>query len=622
MASRKPLVRVGGQNVQLPAGDILAGVGDFLKNGSVAMTGPFNQAPQVSIPASSVVDIGGAGSDSIYISGGGTTINSFSGGVDGMRRQIQFGSGVILASGLVPGGAHTTLSGDNAEFQAASATAWRCLSYTKADGTALVSSGSGPASTDALPEGSTNLYFTAARAQAANTDKVPLSSVGAASGVAPLGSDSKIASAYLPSYVDDVLEYSNLAAFPATGETGKIYIALDTNREYRWSGSTYIQLVASPGTTDNVPEGTTNLYFTAARVLNTVLAGLSLATGTAVVSTDSILVAIGKLQAQSTAQDTAIAGKEPTITAGTSAQYWNGAKAFVDFATSVRSSVLTGLSVATATAASATDSVLVAIGKLQAQITSRPGKNLLINGLFNVNQRGYASGSATNTANQYTYDRWRVLTSGQSISLSGVVATFPAGGGGQIVEGADLLTGTYTLSWTGTGTATVAGNAVANGGQVNLTAGTNVDVVFVGQISYPKLEFGVAKTAWEIRTFAEELIRCKRYFRKSFPYGVAPAQATGTYLGAVKYVCPGSAGAYSTVFVSYDVSMRGVPILTTFSPIAADSNWYNQGAGSSSGGAVAALGVGADSFCLFNASANTSTAATTMAVHYTADAEL
>lgn len=52
----------------------------------------------------------------------------------------------------------------------------------------------------------------------------------------------KIPSSQLPAYVDDVLEFTNLAAFPATGESGKIYIALDTNLEYRWSGSQYINI--------------------------------------------------------------------------------------------------------------------------------------------------------------------------------------------------------------------------------------------------------------------------------------------------------------------------------------------------------------------------------------------
>jgi hypothetical protein len=65
---------------------------------------------------------------------------------------------------------------------------------------------------------------------------------GAANGYAPLGSDSKISSTYLPSYVDDVLEYANLAAFPGTGSTGVLYVAIDTGYQYRWSGSTYVEI--------------------------------------------------------------------------------------------------------------------------------------------------------------------------------------------------------------------------------------------------------------------------------------------------------------------------------------------------------------------------------------------
>lgn len=49
----------------------------------------------------------------------------------------------------------------------------------------------------------------------------------------------------LPSYVDDVIESANLAAFPATGEAGKIYVALDTGRTYRWGGSSYVELTDS-----------------------------------------------------------------------------------------------------------------------------------------------------------------------------------------------------------------------------------------------------------------------------------------------------------------------------------------------------------------------------------------
>jgi len=54
--------------------------------------------------------------------------------------------------------------------------------------------------------------------------------------------DGKVPSSQLPSYVDDVVEVANYAALPVTGEVGKIYITLDTNFIYRWSGSTYIEI--------------------------------------------------------------------------------------------------------------------------------------------------------------------------------------------------------------------------------------------------------------------------------------------------------------------------------------------------------------------------------------------
>ncbi|CAA7196803.1 autotransporter outer membrane beta-barrel domain-containing protein [Chryseobacterium potabilaquae] len=56
----------------------------------------------------------------------------------------------------------------------------------------------------------------------------------------------KVPASQLPSYVDDVLEFADLSSFPNPGEEGKIYVALDTNRIYRWSGSAYIEV--SPDT--------------------------------------------------------------------------------------------------------------------------------------------------------------------------------------------------------------------------------------------------------------------------------------------------------------------------------------------------------------------------------------
>ena len=77
--------------------------------------------------------------------------------------------------------------------------------------------------------------------------------------------DGKVPSSQLPSYVDDVIEVANLAALPVSGETSKIYITLDSNKVYRWSGSTYVEISPSPGSTDSITEGSVNLYYTNSR---------------------------------------------------------------------------------------------------------------------------------------------------------------------------------------------------------------------------------------------------------------------------------------------------------------------------------------------------------------------
>lgn len=81
--------------------------------------------------------------------------------------------------------------------------------------------------------------------QAALDGKLDDSQLGAVNGVASLDAGGKVPTAQLPSYVDDVLEFANQAAFPATGESGKIYIAQDTNNTYRWTGSTYVEISPS-----------------------------------------------------------------------------------------------------------------------------------------------------------------------------------------------------------------------------------------------------------------------------------------------------------------------------------------------------------------------------------------
>ena len=102
-------------------------------------------------------------------------------------------------------------------------------------------------------------YYTETEIDAALAGKQPIGSY------ATLDGDGKVPATQLPSYVDDVLEFADLAAFPVSGESGKIYVSLDSLKTYRWSGSAYVEISASPGSTDAVPEGSVNLYYTTAR---------------------------------------------------------------------------------------------------------------------------------------------------------------------------------------------------------------------------------------------------------------------------------------------------------------------------------------------------------------------
>ena len=95
-------------------------------------------------------------------------------------------------------------------------------------------------------DGSSNITVNAVD----STARIASSLIGAANGVCPLDSTSKILSTYLPSYVDDVVEYNTFSAFPSIGETGKIYVDVSTNKVYRWSGTVYVYITS--GAVDSV----------------------------------------------------------------------------------------------------------------------------------------------------------------------------------------------------------------------------------------------------------------------------------------------------------------------------------------------------------------------------------
>jgi hypothetical protein len=158
-------------------------------------------------------------------------------------------TGVTAGSGLTGGGASGSVTVSHADTSSQSSvdnSGGTVIQDITLDGfghvTALGSKTLTAADVGAATASHTHSISQVTGLQTALDNKLDDSQKGAANGLAELDATGKVPSAQLPSYVDDVLEYAASANFPATGETGKLYVALDTNDVYRWSGSAYVKV--------------------------------------------------------------------------------------------------------------------------------------------------------------------------------------------------------------------------------------------------------------------------------------------------------------------------------------------------------------------------------------------
>lgn len=103
----------------------------------------------------------------------------------------------------------------------------------------------GQATCDSAGNTIVDTYATKATVTSLTSDYTSLKNDPTKYGIATLDTRGKVPSSQLPSYVDDVLEYSSKSKFPATGEAGKIYVDTTTNLTYRWGGSSYVEISAS-----------------------------------------------------------------------------------------------------------------------------------------------------------------------------------------------------------------------------------------------------------------------------------------------------------------------------------------------------------------------------------------
>lgn len=210
-----------------PTGSLI-GTADLPVGHIISIPGAAGPQGDDGPPGRSVVDVSASGNDLVFLMSDSTTERA-----------------------TVPALAGAAADAERAELAADLADAYADLAVN-AQQQAQTSATAAQASADA--------------AEQAVTGMQSVSEKGQPGGYAPLDGSAMIPSTYLPSYVDDVVEAPALTDFPTTGEGGKIYVAVDTGLIYRWSGTAYVEISPSPGSTDSVPEGAVNLYFTPARV--------------------------------------------------------------------------------------------------------------------------------------------------------------------------------------------------------------------------------------------------------------------------------------------------------------------------------------------------------------------
>ena len=85
------------------------------------------------------------------------------------------------------------------------------------------------------------------------------------------------------------------------------------------------------------------------------------------------------------------------------------------------------------------------------------------------------------------------------------------------------------------------------------------------QLTGVQLEVGNIATSFEHRSFVDELIRCQRYYEKSYPYTIVPG--TAPYFSSSYMMRDGTASSVVRYYpVNYKVTKRASPDITIYNP--------------------------------------------------------
>lgn len=306
--------------------------------------------------------------------------------------------------------------------------------------------------------------------------------------------------------------------------------------------------------TDGLSEGSTNLWFTAARVRAAVLTGLSTATNAAVAATDSVLQAFGKLQAQVTDLLSQVGDRLKKD--GSEAMTGN---------LPMGNNKITGLATGTANTDAANLSNVYARTGQAGPATLR---NRVINGNFAINQRNGA-GTVNLTAGVYGHDRWKAGAggAGYTFAASGADTTLTIFSGTlqQIIEGSNLEGGTFTLSWTGTAQGKIGGGSLSSSPvSGTVTAGADLTIEFsTGTLGTVQLEAGSVATTFERRPIALEMAMCRRYYQLA-QFTVYKGSAGVSFAGSPTNVYFERMRATPTIGSTN--RLAGTAVTTTFTP--------------------------------------------------------
>jgi hypothetical protein len=243
----------------------------------------------------------------------------------------------------------------------------------------------------------------------------------------------------------------------------------------------------------------------------------------------------------------------------------------------------------------------------------------VINGNFAINQL-VVSGTVTLAAGAYGHDMWKAGASGCIYTFATTAnittITITSGTLQQIIEGINLYTGTYALSWTGTSQGRInSGSYSASGITGAITGGTNATVEFgTGTLSKVNFNFGTIALPFQAKSFTEDRNACLRYFETSYDYGITPGSASS--LGAV-YSTSGATGVLQGF--RFRVEKRTDALVTIYSPSGTKGDIW----GSTDSNVGASISVGNPGTCgvRYLAGSNITTGYP-YTFHYTSDARL